>query len=93
MPETRRQKVLRLLRERSRTLKELAREARASARTVRADLEHIERGLAKGERLMIVPATCGACDFEFRERRRIETPSRCPKCRSERIDEPLFSIE
>jgi hypothetical protein len=36
---------------------------------------------------------CQSCGFTFRDRSRLETPSRCPRCKRERIDEPLFRIE
>jgi predicted Zn-ribbon and HTH transcriptional regulator len=48
-----------------------------------------------GLRLRTEPARCTACGFVFGDRaeRRLHTPSRCPRCRSERISEPRFRIE
>jgi len=56
-------------------------------------LEHLARSLAaKGKRLVIQPAACVACGFVFEDRRRLSNPSRCPKCKSERLEPPVFSI-
>jgi len=53
--------------------------------------EHLD-GLHKQVRLVIVPARCVGCGFEFTTRRRTRKPGRCPKCRGTRIQEPLFRI-
>ena len=48
----------------------------------------------KGEaELIIDPATCKGCGFQFRERSRIKTPSKCPRCRGERIMPATFFIQ
>jgi predicted Zn-ribbon and HTH transcriptional regulator len=52
-------------------------------------LEHLRRS---GDALVVEPASCLACGFEFRDRSRTSRPSRCPKCKSERIDPPRFSL-
>lgn len=49
-------------------------------------------GLRKQVRLVITPARCGKCGFEFRERRRTKKPGKCPGCRSTYIHEPLYSL-
>ncbi|HMR79971.1 MAG TPA: transcriptional regulator [Polyangiaceae bacterium] len=55
-------------------------------------VEHLEH-LAKGrEKLKIEPARCRACEFSFGKRSRTSRPSRCPKCKSERIAAPRFSL-
>ncbi len=57
-------------------------------------LEHIARSAARrGERLVVVPATCVSCGFEFRDRSRLTRPGACPSCRSTRIDPPAFRLE
>lgn len=53
-------------------------------------LEHIRKSL--GKKLDIVPAECKKCGFVFRKRERLKKPGKCPVCRSESIEEPLFSI-
>jgi predicted Zn-ribbon and HTH transcriptional regulator len=74
---------------------ELCRELRLAPRALEIDLRHLERSLrADGRRLEVEPARCMECRFVFRgrEQKHFHAPSRCPKCRSERIEEPRFSI-
>ncbi len=57
-------------------------------------LDHIRKTLERGEqKLTIHPAECKKCGFVFKKRERINKPGRCPMCRGESIEEPLFSIE
>lgn len=56
-------------------------------------LAHVERSArARGERLVVQPAACGDCGFQFEGRTRLTKPGACPECRSTRIDPPLFSL-
>lgn len=56
-------------------------------------LEHLRKSLTGAQaRLDVEPAMCLACDYKFEKRERLAKPSRCPKCRSERIDAPRFRI-
>jgi len=56
-------------------------------------LEHLQKSVtAEGEALVMDPATCLGCGYVFRDRTRTSRPSRCPKCKSERIDPPRFSL-
>lgn len=67
-----------------------------SVRMLEDELRHVERSArAAGERLLVEPARCRACDYEFRDRssRHFHPPARCPQCRSERIEDPVFRIE
>lgn len=60
---------------------------------VAGHLEHLARSLPhQGQVLEVDPARCVACGYEFEDRRRFGRPSRCPKCKSERIDPPRFSV-
>ena len=65
-----------------------------SEKDVATHLEHLEKSLRqKGERLVVAPATCLGCDFVFRDRKRLTSPGRCPKCSGEHIAAPTFRIE
>lgn len=66
-----------------------------SERQVEDHLGHIVKSVAhdRSLRFVLEPPACTECDFIFRERSRITRPSRCPKCRSEAISEPRYSIE
>ncbi|MFX1483988.1 MAG: transcriptional regulator [Promethearchaeota archaeon] len=57
------------------------------------DIDHISKSLKrKDKRLLIRPASCGKCQFIFRNRKTAKAPSKCPKCRSEWILAPAFII-
>jgi predicted Zn-ribbon and HTH transcriptional regulator len=76
------------------TAHELSREVGLKERDVADHLGHLARSLeARGERLAIDPAACIACGFVFRGRERLTRPGACPRCRSTRIDPPVFRIE
>jgi predicted Zn-ribbon and HTH transcriptional regulator len=77
-----------------RTARELSGAVGVPEKQVAAHLEHLARSLkAAGERLRVEPARCQDCGFTFRKRDRLSRPSRCPVCRSERLDAPRFAVE
>ena len=56
-------------------------------------LRHLARSLAhRGQALEVEPAQCLSCGFTFEERGRFRRPSRCPQCRSERLQPPRFWV-
>jgi pyruvate-ferredoxin/flavodoxin oxidoreductase len=82
------------LQERPLTARELGKRTGLRDREVEEQLEHLARSLAReGDKLVIKPATCLACEYVFASRERWTTPSRCPKCRSERIAAPSFHLD
>ncbi len=57
-------------------------------------LEHIRKSIVStGRHLVVTPAECRKCGFEFSKRERLKKPSKCPVCRGESIHDPLFAIE
>jgi len=54
-------------------------------------LVHIRRSL-RGE-FRMRPAECLACGFRFSKRDTLKPPSRCPVCRGEHIQDPVFYCE
>ena len=57
------------------------------------ELEHVKKTLKRqGYQLAFVPAKCKNCGYEFRDRERLKKPSRCPQCKSERIEPPRFYV-
>ncbi len=56
------------------------------------DIEHIKKSISHRGKLMFKPAECINCGFVFKEREKIKSPSRCPKCKSERIKESIFML-
>ena len=92
--ETVRDAIARVLREGVATGKDLSVAARVSEKDLAEHLEHLGKSLkADGQRLVVHPASCIACGYQFTERKRFTKPGACPKCRSTRIDPPAFSIE
>ena len=82
-----------VLRERSLTARELSARVGISEKEVSGHLEHVARSLRQSsERLRVEPAQCLACEFVFKERTRLSKPSKCPACKSQRLDPPRFTI-
>lgn len=73
--------------------KDLSSKAAIAEKQVYGHLEHIRKTAAATQRRLIVtPAECKKCGFVFRKRERFKKPGRCPVCRGESIQEPLYSI-
>ena len=92
--QTARQALLEALRQGPRTARELSAAVSLPEREVLAHLEHLERSLARGElELRVEAPRCQECGFGFKKRERLGRPSRCPRCKSERLDAPLFWVK
>jgi len=87
---TRREILVEYLRSAPHTSRELAELCGMRVRDVIDDLEHIRRSHRRD--LVIEPAKCSQCDFVFRKRDKLGTPSRCPTCRNERIRGPWLHL-
>ncbi|HTU59031.1 MAG TPA: transcriptional regulator [Polyangiales bacterium] len=75
------------------TIRELSQALGASERDLLTHLEHLARSLPHDhERLIVEPARCLSCSFEFEDRTRYKKPGRCPACKSTRITAPRFAI-
>ena len=56
-------------------------------------LPHIAKSVkAKKLNWQTQPACCENCNFSFKDRRRLTPPSKCPRCRSSRIQGPWYRI-
>lgn len=56
-------------------------------------LEHLQRSLQReNRRLDVTPAKCRKCGFVFTKRSRLRRPGKCPICKGESIEEPLFEV-
>lgn len=83
-----RREIMQLLSHGEWTAGELSRAVHIPQKEVYGHLEHIMRSL-KGN-FGIVPAECLACGFIFHKRKSVQSPSRCPLCKSEHIKDPAF---
>jgi hypothetical protein len=78
----------------SATARELSERISVREKEIAEHLEHLTRSLrARGERLVVDPASCIACGYRFSRRTRLSRPGSCPECGSTRIDPPAFRIE
>ncbi len=91
--KTVRQEMITILKGHTLSAKEISSLVRVSEKEVYAHLEHIQKTLKKDHDLIITPAECRKCGFTFKKRNRLKKPGKCPACRGESIQEPLFSIK
>jgi len=88
-----RERIAQSLRESALTAHEISQRASVPERDVAEHLRHLEHSLVhSGERLSVSAPECLKCGFAFTERERLGRPSRCPRCKSERISRPSFRI-
>jgi predicted Zn-ribbon and HTH transcriptional regulator len=91
--QTVRQRLAELLRAEELTAREISQRAGIREREVADHLRHLERTLSQGdERLRTLPPHCIQCGFSFEARQKHSRPSRCPRCKSERLSPPRFRI-
>ena len=89
-----RQQIMEILAEGTFSAKELSAEVKASEKDVYAHLEHIRKTAEKKDHhLMVTPAECKKCGFVFEKREKLKKPGKCPACKGESIQEPIFSIQ
>jgi transcriptional regulator len=91
--QTVRQRIAELLRAAELTAQEISRQASVAERDVAEHLRHLEHSLSQsGERLRVLSPHCVKCGFVFGEREKHGRPSRCPKCKSERLSKARFTV-
>jgi predicted Zn-ribbon and HTH transcriptional regulator len=75
--------------------RQLAKIVGITEREVEDHISHIIKSVARDRslRFILEPSKCRHCGFAFRDRSKITRPSRCPRCHSEDITEPQYSIE
>jgi predicted Zn-ribbon and HTH transcriptional regulator len=91
--ETTRRRIAEYLREKEATPSELSEELEIHVRSVYSHLPHVARSVeGDKERLLVAPPECADCGFsDFDDP--LARPSRCPSCKSERIEEPVLRVE
>lgn len=93
-PLTVRQHLMDLLTQHAFSARELAGHVHLAERLVEDHLSHIIRSLERSssQQFVMEKPECQDCGYAFRNRVRLKRPSRCPRCRSEAISSPRFSI-
>jgi transcriptional regulator len=95
LERTPRQRIIELIMGTRLSSHQLAQMLGIPERQVEEHLTHVVKTIArdKTRRFILDPARCQDCDFVFRNRRRLTSPSRCPHCRSEAIAAPRYGID
>ena len=90
---TLRQKIMTLLSDKEMSAREISGEVGIAEKEVVEHLAHIARSVsAQGRKIIITPANCLACGYEFENRRRFTRPGRCPQCKKSHLQSPRFRI-
>ncbi len=82
-----------MLREREYTARELSQALAISEKEVCEHLIHVQRSVGTNANIISEPARCLRCGFVFKKRSRLTAPARCPMCRSEFIEPPIYGIK
>ncbi len=97
--ESRRERIIEILKNSDRPLSvnELAAFLGLNPREAKSlyeDLGHVAKTIYRKsggrEYIAMIPPRCLSCGFVFKDLGRLRRPSRCPKCKSERIAPPSF---
>lgn len=88
-----RQQIIDLLSRDACDVRELSQALHISEKDVNAHLPHIHKSVtSQNRKLEVIPASCSECGFTFKDRKRLTKPSRCPKCRGQRIQSPRYRV-
>jgi predicted Zn-ribbon and HTH transcriptional regulator len=91
--QTVRQQMTALLSQQVCSARDLSQTLHIQEKEVYDHLSHISRSLvSRRQKLVIIPSECLQCGYVFKERKRLTRPSRCPRCRGERIEEPKYQV-
>lgn len=91
--ETTRQQIATHLRSKPTPPGTLAKEFGIRSVDVLSHVEHLSKSLdPTDENLLVAPPECQNCGFSNFDDL-INRPSRCPECKSESVNEPVFTIE
>lgn len=91
MTKTIRQIIIEMLGQENLSAFELSVKLGIKEQEITYHLEHI-RSSIKPKKFLIESSYCKNCEFKFAKRDRLTPPSRCPRCKSEYIESPRFSI-
>jgi len=92
--DTVRREIVSVLEGRTLSARDISVNVGVSERDVYEHLGHVQRSLERrGLKLAVTPAECRKCGFVFRKRERLTRPGRCPICKGQSIEEPLFTVK
>ncbi len=88
-----RENIVKLLQGQALTARDISGAIGISEKEVATHLPHVERSLSqRGQKLAVHPSHCRKCGYTFKKYNRFKKPSRCPLCKSERLEPPRFSV-
>ena len=91
--KTLRKEMIALLSDNEMSAKEISSAVGVGEKEVYTHLYHIARSVKhQRKKLTIIPAECFGCGYVFEKRKRFTRPSRCPICKSEYIQHPIYRI-
>lgn len=90
---TTRERIIDRLREDPLQAGAIANEFDITTKEALSHVEHISKSLAESsDQLLVAPPECRECGFdEFDDL--INRPSRCPDCKAESVEEPMFRVD
>ncbi len=93
MMKTVRQQMMDMLSRKEMDIVALSQALGINEKEAKNHLPHIARSVsARGGEFQVRPAVCEDCGYEFRDRKRLSPPSRCPKCKKLRIFGPWYQV-
>lgn len=91
--QTIRQEIISLLETDPMTVREISQAVGIMEKDVVHNLESIQKTVKqRKQKLDVSPFFCRNCGFEFKSRRRLKKPGKCPACRDGRIEPAVFRI-
>ena len=91
--KTIRKEIISLLEHKEMNAREISTAVGVGEKEVYTHLFHIARSIKhQRKKLIITPAKCLGCGYVFEKRKRFTRPSRCPICKSEHIQNPMYRI-
>ena len=92
-PFTLRRRIIALLSGQEMDVRELSQELGIKEKEVYEHLVHVERSAAAASaKFILTPSQCLLCGYVFEDRRRLTRPSRCPRCKRSKLQNPSFRI-
>lgn len=92
--KTIRQQIIELLKENELGANDLSRHIGIQEKEIEDHLTYVKRSVESSKHAFIItPAKCLNCGYTFKNRKRLSSPGRCPKCRNSHIQDPSFRIQ